>query len=180
MTKYDNCRLNCIFVTCYNKIYVFREWCFTDKVHNIYNIIYKYGADILGSENMELEKHFIQHGSVSVYQHSLNVTVCCVRIADKLPFKVNMRSLVRGALLHDYFLYDWHVPDKSHRLHGFRHANFAFKNASAEYPLNSIEADMIKRHMFPLNPVPPRYIESAILCTADKFCALKETLFDRS
>lgn len=143
----------------------------------ISNIIYEYAYDILSSENMQSEKNFIQHGSVSVYQHSLNVTKSCIKLTKALHINVDMRSLVRGALLHDYFLYDWHISDKSHCLHGFRHAGFALKNASAEYQLNKIEKNMIKRHMFPLNPVPPRYKESCILCIADKICAVKETFF---
>jgi phosphoglycolate phosphatase len=38
------------------------------------------------------------------------------------------------------------------------------------------ERDMIAHHMFPLVPRPPRCRESALLCLADKLCALRETL----
>ena len=43
-------------------------------------IINKVGADILNSNGMALEKGFIQHGNVSVYEHSLSVAVMCLRI----------------------------------------------------------------------------------------------------
>ena len=109
--------------------------------NNPQKIVAKYGADILLSEGMRTEKHFIQHGSVSVYDHSLAVAVCAVQIAlwstHIFPWshKLRLRSLVRGALLHDYFLYDWHVPAKWHRLHGFPHAARACRNPGNAPPL---------------------------------------------
>jgi uncharacterized protein len=89
---------------------------------------------------------------------------------------VDCHTLIRGALLHDYFLYDWHVTDNSHRLHGFFHAKKAWKNAMQDFDLNEVEQDMIIRHMFPLNPIPPKYTESWILCCADKLCSSGETV----
>ena len=35
---------------------------------------------------------------------------------------------------------------------------------------------MIAKHMFPLTLRPPRFRESWIVCLADKWCALEETL----
>lgn len=138
-------------------------------------IIDLYADDILRSDGFNLEKRFMQHGKVSVFKHSLAVAVTCVRLASKFRLRVDMRSLVRGALLHDYFLYDWHESDKSHRLHGFRHARRALKNAERDFTLNAIEKNMILSHMFPLNLVVPKCRESLILCLADKICAAVET-----
>ena len=75
------------------------------------NIIKFFGSDILNSKNMEKQKEFIQHGDVSVYEHSLRVAYLSIKIASKFHLRVNIRSLIRGALLHDYFLYDCHVKD---------------------------------------------------------------------
>lgn len=138
-------------------------------------IIDLYADDILRSDGFNLEKRFMQHGKVSVFKHSLAVAVTCVRLASRFRLRVDMRSLVRGALLHDYFLYDWHESDKSHRLHGFRHARRALKNAERDFTLNAIEKNMILSHMFPLNLVVPKCRESLILCLADKICAAVET-----
>ena len=138
-------------------------------------IIDLYAGDILRSGGFNLEKRFIQHGKVSVFKHSLAVTVTCVRLADKFRLHVDMPSLVRGALLHDYFLYDWHESDKTHRLHGFRHARRALKNAERDFALNPIEKNMILSHMFPLNLVLPKCRESLVLCVSDKICATVET-----
>lgn len=140
-------------------------------------VVKRHGRDILKSDGMKKEHKFIQHGKISVFKHSLSVAVTCVEIADKLPFKINKRALVRGALLHDYFLYDWHVPDKSHKLHGFSHAETALKNAKRDFKLGRIEKNMIRTHMFPLNLTSvPTHRESMILCLADKIVATRETV----
>ena len=96
--------------------------------------------------------------------------------ARRFRLNIDEKSLIRGALLHDYFLYEWHEKDKSHRLHGFYHPSTALRNAKEDFDLNPIEENMIARHMFPLTPIPPRYKEAWILCLADKYCATVETL----
>lgn len=82
----------------------------------------------------------------------------------------------RGALLHDYFLYDWHNQLTPHHLHGFFHPGVALRNASMDVELTPIEHDIIKKHMFPLTLVPPKYLESWIVCWIDKKCSTRETL----
>ena len=138
--------------------------------------IKKYGMEILNSAGMHSEKNFIQHGNFSCYAHSVNVAETSVRLAELLSIKVDKKSMIRGALLHDYFLYDWHEPSREHRLHGFSHAKVALENAQRDFCLNSIEQDIICRHMFPLNIKPPKYRESRIVCLADKICSIYETV----
>lgn len=133
--------------------------------------------EIVNDSRFKKEKSFIQHGDVTVYEHSLMVTKTCVAIARKLNLNVNYESLVKGALLHDYFLYDWHIKDPSHRLHGFTHPKTAMKNAKRDFGLTKKEENMILSHMFPLVPTLPKTKESIILCLADKYCATKETIF---
>lgn len=146
------------------------------KSDQIKRIVLFYGEDILLSPTMQEEKSFMQHGKVSVFEHSLAVACFAVRMCVFLKIRVDKESLIRGALLHDYFLYDWHVSDPSHRLHGFSHAKTAFKNASRDFEISIIEKDIIEKHMFPLNIKPPLYRESIIVCISDKICALRETL----
>ena len=139
-------------------------------------IIRRYGRDILNSDGMHIEKNCLQHGQISVYEQAYMVAVLCFELAIMCRIRADMRALVRGALLHDYFLYDWHEKDKSHRLHGFIHAERALKNAESDFRLTDIERNMIRAHMFPLNLVLPRYRESVLLCVADKICATRETV----
>ena len=113
-----------------------------------HDIIKKHGADILDSDGMKIEKNCIQHGTFSVYDHSLYVTSMCLRISKKLKLKVDEKALVRGALLHDYFLYDWHEPTKANRIHGFTHPGIALNNAEKVFHLGKIEKNMIKTEIF--------------------------------
>lgn len=149
-------------------------------MYSQYRMIRRIGGDIMFSQGMLSETAFIQHGTVSVYAHCIGVAMMCLFIADRLRLNVDRRSLVRGALLHDYFLYDWHDPDPSHRLHGFRHPATALRNAERDFELNDIEKNMIWCHMFPMTITHvPKYKESIILCLADKIVATREIIIDR-
>ncbi len=134
--------------------------------------------DILGSSNFRQMKGYIQHGNVSVSAHVMNVARYSITFSEKLHIPCHKRELIRGALLHDYFLYDWHIPDKEnpHRLHGFYHPGVALRNACREYELTEREKNIIRRHMWPLTIVPPRCREAWIVTTADKWCSFMETL----
>ena len=139
-----------------------------------------HASDILLSPGMEQSKAFIQHGSTSVYAHSVAVALTCLAIVHTLHMHVDEHALVRGALLHDYFLYDWHEKDASHRLHGFTHPKKALHNARRDFEIGKTEEDMIASHMFPLTGKPPSHKESWVLCLADKVCSAKETVFRNS
>lgn len=144
-----------------------------------FDLVRLHGGDILASRGMRLSRGFLQHGRVSVFRHSLGVALMSVKLSRGLRLRVDERALVRGALLHDYFLYDWHDPDPSHKWHGFRHPATALRNARRDFDLSPVEENMIASHMFPMVPRLPRYRESVILCLADKLCAARETLRDR-
>lgn len=141
-------------------------------------MVHKRGADILKSANMQKEKKFLQHGKVSVYTHSVRVAVLSLFLAELLRVKVNEEAMMRGALLHDYFLYDWHDKNRENyqKLHGFYHPGIALKNARKEYHLTRREEDIIKKHMWPLTVVPPLCREAWVVTAADKYCSLLETL----
>ena len=118
---------------------------------------------------------YIQHGNTSCLLHSIAVAYLCYRLSIKLGFlKLHRKELVRGALLHDYFLYDWHIPDNSRPMHGRYHPKAAYKNASEDFSLTPIEEDIIKKHMFPLTFTPPSYRESVLVCLIDKACSVYE------
>lgn len=149
-----------------------------EKQKELHNSIKRAAEDILASRNFERTKDFIQHGNMTVNNHCMNVAKYSLAISKKLPVRFNERELVRGALLHDYFLYDWHDKDKANplRLHGFYHPGIALRNADREYKLTSREKDIIKKHMWPLTVVPPMCREAWIVTTADKWCSLMETV----
>ena len=122
-------------------------------------------------------RRFIQHGSTTLHQHCRAVALVSLQLVRKFNLKVDEHSLIRGALLHDYYLYDWHKKDHPHpHLHGFFHPSIALKNASAIINLNKTEKDIIKHHMFPLTPCPPQTKEGWIVSISDKLCSIYETL----
>ena len=139
-----------------------------------YKLIEKYAADILESDGMLIEKSINHHDIFTTFAHSVHVTVVSLRIVNIMKFKVDLSSLIRGALLHDYFLYDWTDGDKSHRLHGLFHPRKAYNNARLDFELNKVESDIILKHMFPVTPIPPKFKESWIVGYADTFCTVKE------
>lgn len=130
---------------------------------------------LLSSSRLWLSDAAMQHGDTTVLLHCIAVAYFSLLLAKKLRLHCDNKSLVRGALLHDYFLYDWHESDKSHRLHGFHHASWALTNARNDLELTKTEEDIISHHMFPLTPVPPRSPEAALVCLVDKGCGIYET-----
>ena len=120
-------------------------------------------------------REFVQHGDTTVLLHCVAVAYFSLWLVNFLHIRCNEKSLIRGALLHDYFLYDWHTSDPSHRMHGFHHAHRALENARADVELTPLEADIIGHHMFPLNLQPPRSREAAVVCLVDKGCGIYET-----
>lgn len=117
---------------------------------------------------------FIQHGKTSTLDHVMSVAWTCLYLNRKLHLKVDEKSLMRVAILHDYYLYDWHIPDpKRPGLHGFTHGPLAAKLANADFGLSDHEHDAIYHHMFPL-VAPPKHKLGWILTLVDKYVSTRE------
>lgn len=138
-------------------------------------------ADILSNPHVEEMKRYVQHGSVSTYSHCERVAEASYRIDRTLHLHSNLDTLLKGAMLHDFFLYDWHTGDGSHDLHGFTHAEKACANAKRYFDINRDIYRVIFCHMWPLNLSRiPKSREAWIVCIADKYVSLLETVFGRS
>lgn len=130
---------------------------------------------VIANSRFMMESGFIQHGETTCLLHSVAVAYYSYKIAKFLKcWFLDHEGLIRGALLHDYFLYDWHIPDPKNRFHGFKHPKKALKNAKKEFELTPMEEDIVKNHMFPLTPVIPKYKETLLVCTVDKICSIYE------
>lgn len=139
----------------------------------------EHAQDILESEQFQSTRECIQHGTIPVHRHCIDVAKQSLIISQALKIPVNEREMVRGALLHDYFLYDWHDTTREdyNGLHGFYHPGIALKNASRDYDLSDREKDIISKHMWPLTISRiPKYREAWIVTMADKYCSTLETL----
>lgn len=140
-------------------------------------------GDILASNLFRESDRYLQHRHTSVMRHSIRVAELSMKFADaaeKIGIRIDERALIRGALLHDYFGYDFHsaeAPGNLHpKLHGFYHPGIAARNAERDFGLSERERSIILHHMWPLTPVPPTCRESWIVMVADKCCALKEEI----
>ncbi len=130
--------------------------------------------DIATNPNVSALKEHIQHNSNSRYYHCLCVSYYTYYICKKL--KLDYVSAARGAMLHDFYYYDWRDKkvEGQKKFHAFRHPSIALKNALDIFELNNIEKDIIKKHMWPLTIKLPLYKESYIVTLVDKYCATIE------
>lgn len=137
--------------------------------------------DIRENEHVQKMKKYIQHGRVSTYEHCESVTSLSYEINRKLHLHADLDTLLKGAMLHDFYLYDWHKKgDGTHRLHGFHHAERASRNAAHYLGMDEKTCHVIRSHMWPLTPGKiPKSREAWIVCFADKCVSLHETFFRR-
>jgi uncharacterized protein len=130
--------------------------------------------DIFENDKVKEMKKYRIHGNTSCYAHCYDVAYFCYLYCKK--HNLDYKSATRAAMLHDFYLYDWHVKGNHKGLHGFTHSQTAFDNASKIFELNSLEKDMILTHMWPLTFFKmPMYKESFILTIIDKQCAISES-----
>ena len=131
--------------------------------------------DLQNDDNVCKLKSFRQHRATTRFDHSKNGALCSYNISKKLRLKVDGEALARGAMLHDFFMYDTKSKEVSAYRHGFKHAEVAMRNAMLIYSLSTLEKNIIYSHMWPLNITHlPKSKEAALVCVADKYCAVKE------
>jgi len=131
-------------------------------------------------EYQKLKK--IHHHEHSIYEHSLHIAWLSYKIGKYINnyVKINIPDLTRGALLHDFFLYNWRTEKPaSGKLHAFEHPKEALNNSIKYFsPISDIEKDIILKHMWPLGIIPPSYIETFIVLVVDKIVASKEFIVE--
>ena len=120
----------------------------------------------------------IHHHENNIYTHSIHVSWISYRIGKYLRgyIPLDLRALTRGALLHDFFLYDWRTERPANgKRHAFEHPKEAYRNAVRYFStVSSVEKDIILKHMWPLTVIPPKYLETLIVIMVDKIVASKE------
>lgn len=137
----------------------------------------EYIEEIESVSEVHKMKDYVQHGKLSTYSHCKQVSYCSYALAKKLKLDLDYSSLVKGAFLHDFYLYDWHKENDGHNLHAFTHPKRAAQNASKNFVLNPKEINIIESHMWPLTIHKiPKSREAIIVCLVDKFCAIIETV----
>ncbi|HCX04542.1 MAG TPA: phosphohydrolase [Clostridiales bacterium] len=117
----------------------------------------------------------IKHHNESVYNHVVDVAYRSYKIASAL--NLDIKSTIRGALLHDFYLYKFNkklrlslVLDSF--LHAVNHPRIALENSRKHFTVNDKESNIILSHMFPVRI--PKYREAWIVSFVDKFLAVFE------
>lgn len=128
--------------------------------------------DILNNAEYQKLDYYSQHLNVSRLQHSLNVAYYTYLWSKKL--KLDYISATRGAMLHDFFLYDWKEKKQTPKTHAFQHPLAALKNARQHFEINNIMEDCILNHMWPMSYSFPKTPEGQIVQIADKYSATLE------
>ena len=127
-------------------------------------------GDLLKNDDVKRMKTFNHHGKISTHFHSVYVSFTVLKWCN--AFKIdNKNEIVRASLLHDFYLYDWHI-EKHEEMHAWYHPKAAVANIETIFgSLSNMQRDMILRHMFPLSVQPPNSIGGWILTLCDKHCA---------
>lgn len=116
------------------------------------------------------------HKVTNTYTHCLNVAEYSYLMARKFRINIDEQSLATGAMLHDFYLYNFREQDDMGGMDHLRHhPMYALANAKNYFGLNSKEENIIVSHMWPLTISKlPRSREAVLVCIADKVCAFKE------
>lgn len=130
-----------------------------------------------GDSEVRRMASFVQHGSVDTLSHCRSVAEVSWWLAHRLHANVDRTSLLVGALLHDFYLYDWHGAGWRH---SYRHAECARRNAAQRFDVDRHTQQVIRCHMWPISITHvPSTREALLVCIADKYVSLHETLFQR-
>ena len=153
---------------------------------------YGYVESILLNDEFQKRKLFPHHHNLSVWDHSILVSFRSFIMAK--TFNADERKTAIAGLLHDFYPWAWMYNEELEDLdggkyleevytkhplfemHGFTHANAAAENYVKFFPEleDEIITNAIKRHMFPLNIVPPKTKEGFIITFVDKVNSFNE------
>lgn len=146
--------------------------------------LYHMTQDILASQLLLDAAGYCHHGCAnSVYSHCIRTAWCAFRLCGWFHVsEEHTRSVVRAAMVHDLFGYDWMACSASRRWllhpdrvrHAYLHGTEACQVAAAWFAMSKRQLDAIQKHMWPTYPVPPVHVDGWILTLADKLTAIKE------
>ena len=145
----------------------------TIEEQNRLEIIYQ---SFLKDEKILRMKDISMHRGSNCYEHSFKVAKKAIK--KSLNRKdVNLEVVLLGAILHDYYLYDWRKDRSKLKKHGKNHPSIAIENAVKDFNISEDVKKVIKSHMWPLNIKDyPNSKEARIVSISDKAVTIGESL----
>lgn len=130
----------------------------------------------LNDEKILRTKDISMHRGSNCYEHSFKVAKKAIK--KSLNRKdINLEVVLLGAILHDYYLYDWRKDRSKLKKHGKNHPNIAIENAVKDFNISEDVKKVIKSHMWPLNIKDyPNSKEARIVSISDKAVTIGESL----
>ena len=144
----------------------------TNEEQNRLETIYQ---AFLNDEKILRMKDISMHRGSNCYLHSFKVTKKAIK--KSLNRKdINLEVVLIGAILHDYYLYDWRKDRSKLKKHGKNHPSVAIENAIRDFNISEDVKGVIKSHMWPLNIKEyPKSKEAKIVSIADKAVTIGES-----
>lgn len=138
---------------------------------------YQIIKEVLEHEEFQKRKEYQHHGNINVFDHSLKVSYLAYKLSKKISI-IDSESVAIGGLLHDFYYEPWQIKKEKKpflKKHGFVHASEALQNSKNYFPnlMNKKIENIIERHMFPLNRIPPRYKEGWLIVLIDKWVSME-------
>ena len=142
-----------------------------EKLESIYQ-------SFLNDEKILRMKEFSMHRGSNCYEHTFKVVKRAIHHVEISSKKnINPEVVLVGAILHDYYLYDWRVDRSKLKGHAKKHVQIALENASKDFDISKEVKEVIGTHMWPVNIKNyPKSREAKIVSINDKMVALCETL----
>ena len=143
------------------------------KLENLYQ-------SFLHDEKVMRMKEIPMHRGSNCYYHSFKVAKKAIKNALRHK-NVNLEVILVGAILHDYYLYNWRENKRLLKKHGKNHPYIAAQNAEQDFHISEKVQKAIKSHMWPINIKEfPNSKEARIISVADKTIALRESLTSKA
>ncbi len=161
-------------------------------LHPLFEDWYEIVEKVLLNDEFQRRKMFMHHHEMTVWDHSILVSFNSFLVGRY--FNADLKVCALAGLLHDFYSQAWistpeleefengryvqlmKIKKPLFKRHGFTHAKDASINYVKYFPEleNKKITNSIKRHMFPLNIIPPRYKEGVIITAIDKWNSVHE------
>ena len=130
----------------------------------------------LKDEKILRMKDISMHRGSNCYIHSFKVAKKAIKKSLNKK-NINLEVVMIGAILHDYYLYDWRQDRSKLKKHAKNHPAVAIENAMRDFSISEEVKKVIKSHMWPLNIKEyPKSKEAKIVSISDKAVTIGESL----